>query len=115
MKPRKPKNYTVDAKGVSLGRLASKIAQLLRGKNEVDFVPHENPLVFVRVTNVSELKFTPKKKAEVRYRHTGWPGGLKQPTLATLGPERTLRLAVLRMLKKNRLRTKLMKHLTIEL
>ncbi len=115
---RKQKNYNLDAAGIPLGRLASRIAELLRGKKERNYVPHLDPLVIVKVKNLDKIVLTGKKASEKIYRHhSGHPGGLKEvkyPDLVKKNPDRALKLAVLRMLHKNRLRAKLMKRLIVE-
>lgn len=112
------KNYDIDAGGKSLGRLASEIASLLRGKREISYTPHLDPMITVRVFNVGKMILTGKKETQkVHYHYTGYQGGLKMikyPDLIKKDFGRGLKLAVLRMLNKNRLRAKLMKRLTIE-
>lgn len=109
------KTYNFDASSERLGRLASKVAQILKGKNEVDFEPHKNPDIKVLVKNISKIKLSsPFKKTKVQYYHTNYPGGLREISFKTMGPKKALQLAVLRMLSKNRLRAKLMKNLVIE-
>ena len=114
----KPKTYNIDAAGKSLGRLASEIATLLRGKREVNYFPHLDPMVTVKVTGIDKILLTGKKAVQKVYRHhTGYPGGLKTIGYLELikkGRGRALKLAVTRMLHKNRLRAKLMKRLIIE-
>lgn len=116
--PTKSKNYNIDATGKSLGRLATEIATFLRGKNEVNYLPSLDPMITVRVFNLNKIVLTGKKASEkIYYHYTGYPGGLKKvkyPDLIKKGSGRALRLAVLRMLHKNRLRAKLMKRLIIE-
>lgn len=108
----------MDAAGKSLGRLASDIAVTLRGKKEVSYVPYLDPMVTVKVTNIDKVVLTGKKFTGKLYRHhTGWPGGLKTIKYSDLIKKdkgRALKLAVLRMLNKNRLRAKLMKRLIIK-
>lgn len=111
----KIKVYEIDASGKSLGRLATEVAQTLRGKREVDFTPYKLPGILVKVSNISKIKsLSFQKKTRPYYYHTGWPGGLKEIDRRKMAPARLLRLAVLRMLKKNRLRAKLMKNLSIK-
>ncbi|MDO8574676.1 MAG: 50S ribosomal protein L13 [bacterium] len=113
----KPKTYNIDAEGKSLGRLASEIATLLRGKREINYFPHLDPMITVKVTGINKVLLTGKKAVQKIYRyHTGYPGGLKTVKYADLIKKdkgRALKLAVLRMLNKNRLRAKLMKRLII--
>lgn len=114
----KNKIYNIDAKGQSLGRLATNIATLLRGKKEVNYAPHLDPLIIVRVSNLDKVVLTGKKAEQKIYRHyTGYLGGLKEikyPDFIKKDKGRALKLAVLRMLHKNRLRSKLMRRLIIE-
>lgn len=114
----KPKIYNIDASGQSLGRLASDIAVTLRGKKEVNYVPYLDPMITVNITNIDKVVLTGKKFTGKLYRHhTGWPGGLKTIKYSDLIKKeegRALKLAVLRMLNKNRLRAKLMKRLIIK-
>ena len=114
----KPKNYNIDAAGKSLGRLASEIAVLLRGKKEINYFPHLDPMVTVKVANINKVLLTGRKSTQKIYRyHTGYPGGLKKVGYRELIKKdqgRALRMAVLRMLHKNRLRAKLIKRLVIE-
>ena len=114
----KTKIYNIDASGKPLGRLASDIAILLRGKREINYWPYLDPMITVRIFNLNKIVLTGKKASEkIYYHYTGYPGGLKKvkyPDLIKKDPGRALRLAVLRMLKKNRLRAKLIKRLIIE-
>src|ERR1700704_2360106 len=77
--------YVVDAQGKVLGRLASQIASRLRGKHKPEYTPHVDTGDFVVVVNAAKLRVT-GKKAELKtyYRHTGFPGGLKQTNFAKL-------------------------------
>jgi large subunit ribosomal protein L13 len=99
--------YLVDAQGKVLGRLASEVAKLLRGKSNPAFSPHVDCGDFVVVINAAGVGLTGKKlHNKIYYRHTGYPGGIKQTTAAQLlasHPERVLRKAVVGMLPKNRL------------
>lgn len=114
----KSKIYNIDAKGKSLGRLASDVAVTLRGKKEVNYVPYLDPLIIVNIANIDGLMLTGKKiYQKIYHHHTGYPGGLKTVKYADLIKKdkgRALKLAVLRMLNKNRLRAKLMRRLIIE-
>lgn len=116
--PTKSKNYNIDAANKSLGRLATEVATMLRGKKEVNYLPHLDPMITVRVFNLDKIVLTGKKASQKLYYHyTGYPGGLKKVKYSDLikkSPGRALRLAVLRMLHKNRLRAKLIKRLIIE-
>ncbi len=108
----------IDAKGKSIGRIATQVAVALRGKSKPNFRPHLLPDVSVEVTNAKEMKISPTKKTLKTYKtYTGYPGGLKEKTLEMLiekkGYAEPLRLAVLGMLPGNKLRAKLIKRLTI--
>lgn len=73
--------YIVDAKGISLGRLASVVASILKGKNKPTYTPHVDTGDNVIVINAAEVKLTGKKAADkIYYRHSDYPGGLKQKT-----------------------------------
>lgn len=99
--------HLVDAQGKVVGRLASEVAKLLRGKGNPAFSPQVDCGDFVVVINAAKVKLTGKKRQDkIYYRHTGYPGGIKQMTAAqllTAHPERVLRKAVVGMLPKNRL------------
>ena len=109
----------IDAEGVVVGRLATFIANRLRGKHLPTYTPHVDMGDYVVVTNVDKVVFTGKKNTDkVYYRHTGHPGGIKQTTpekvLGGRFPERVLEKAVERMLpKESPLARKQMTHLRI--
>ncbi len=107
----------IDATNKILGRLATRIAEELRGKNLTTFRPDRLPDVTVKVSNVSKLKVSGQKLAQKKYhRYSGYPGGLKTETLAIAmakHPDRVLMLAVKRMLPDNRLRAVMLKRLII--
>jgi len=94
--------YEIDASNAVVGRLASIIAKILRGKNKATFTPHMDNGDFVVVKNIEKIKFTGKKfKDKKYYKHTGYPGGIKETTPEKLydkKPGETLKLAVKRML-----------------
>ena len=94
--------YEIDASNAVVGRLASIIALILRGKNKATFTPHMDNGDFVVVKNIEKLKFTGKKFQNKKYfRHTGYPGGIKETTPEKLydkKPGEALKLAVKRML-----------------
>ena len=110
--------YTIDAKNKILGRLATEIAVLLRGKNKPDFVPYKDMGDFVVVKNTDNIKVTGKKlEQKIYYRHTGYLGGLKKTPLKKLfkkDPAEVLKKAVFGMLPKNKLRAKQIKRLKTE-
>ena len=95
--------WIIDADGLVLGRLATVVAMYLRGKHKTTFTPHMDCGDNVIVINADKVKFTGKKTSDkVYYRHTGYPGGIKETTpekvLGGKFPERVLTLAVKRML-----------------
>jgi large subunit ribosomal protein L13 len=99
--------YLVDADARTLGRLATQIADLLRGKGKPQYTPHVDTGDFVIVVNAEKVRVTGKKlEQKIYYRHSGYPGGLKERTLAEQlerRPEDVLRRAVKGMLPRNRL------------
>ncbi|MDC0215686.1 50S ribosomal protein L13 [Candidatus Pelagibacter sp.] len=94
--------YLIDGTNAVVGRLASIIAKILRGKHKATFTPHMDNGDFVVVNNIENIKFTGKKFEEkIYYRHTGYPGGIKKSTPKNLydkKPGEALKLAVKRML-----------------
>jgi large subunit ribosomal protein L13 len=100
----------VDANGQTLGRLATQLADALRGKRKPEYTPHVDTGDFVIVINAEKISVTGNKRAEKRYyRHSGYPGGLKSRTLEEMlerRPEEVIRLAVKGMLPRNRLARK---------
>ena len=100
----------VDATGLTLGRLATQIADALRGKNKPEYTPHVDTGDFVVVVNAERISVTGNKLADKKYyRHSGYPGGLKVRTLAEQlerRPEEVIRHAVKGMLPRNRLARK---------
>lgn len=110
--------HEIDASGKVLGRLASEIAMILRGKDTPAFVRHRTPDVSVKVTNASELLLANKKRLGTTYkRHSHYPGGLKRETMehviATKGYGELIRRAVYGMLPDNKLRKGMMQRLEI--
>ncbi len=109
--------YIIDAKDKIVGRLATKIATILRGKHKPVFTPHVDTGDFVIVINADKIKFTGKKlEKKVYYRHTGYIGNLKATSAKEMlqkKPEEIIRLAVKGMLPKNKMRKKLLKKLRI--
>ena len=97
----------VDADGRTLGRLATEIADVLRGKHKPVYTPHVDTGDFVVVVNAEKVRVTGKKlEQKIYYRHSGYPGGLRQRTLAEQlerRPEEVIRRAVRGMLPKNKL------------
>lgn len=98
--------FIVDAEGKTLGRLASEVATLIRGKHKTTFTPHVDTGDFVVVINAEKIELTGKKWSDkIYYKHTGHPGGLKQTTankMRDTKPEKMIELAVHGMLPKTR-------------
>ena len=96
--------YVVDAEGQTLGRLASEIAKVLRGKNKPEFTPHIDTGDYVIVINAEKVKVTGKKlQQKIYYNHSDYVGGMRETTLAELlakKPEKVIELAVKGMLPK---------------
>ncbi|MEK7514614.1 MAG: uL13 family ribosomal protein [Patescibacteria group bacterium] len=112
------KEYTLDAKGKKLGRVASEAAKILLGKDKSDFMKNTVALVKVKVVNASGLLITEKKKCEKTYaRYSGYPGGLRHESLEDIiekkGCKAALWEAVYGMLPGNKLRTPRLKNLII--
>ncbi|MBD1372332.1 50S ribosomal protein L13 [Hazenella sp. IB182357] len=109
--------YVVDAKGKTLGRLATEVATLLRGKHKPQFTPHVDTGDFVVIINAAEIELTGKKlDQKMYYRHTGYPGGLRSINARDLRekrPERMLELAVKGMLPKGSLGRQQLKKLKV--
>ena len=96
--------YVVDAEGATLGRLASEIAKVLRGKNKPEYTPHIDTGDYVIVVNAEKVKVTGKKlQQKIYYNHSDYVGGMKETTFAELlakKPEKVIELAVKGMLPK---------------
>ena len=99
--------YVVDAEGQTLGRLATQLADALRGKRKPDFTPHIDTGDFVVVINAEKIRVTGDKLNQKTYwRHSGYPGGIKSRTLSEMlekQPEEVIRKAVKGMLPRNKL------------
>ena len=112
------KEYEINVGNKSLGRVASEIASILRGKNSVDFKPNIAPKVQVKILNLSKIKLTGNKMKEKNYkRYSGYPGGLKTisfESMFTKDPEETFRKVVRGMLPNNKLRKEMLKNLVFE-
>lgn len=113
-----PQWHVVDATDQPLGRLATRVASLLRGKHRPTFTPNLDMRDFVVVVNASKVRFTGKNKMQQKtyYRHSQYPGGLKAVTLEKMmatHPERVIEHAVRGMLPHNRLGAKLRGHLKV--
>jgi large subunit ribosomal protein L13 len=109
--------YVVDARGQTLGRLATRVASVLRGKHKPIYSPAVDVGDYVVVVNAEKVHVTGRKlDQKIYYRHSGYPGGLKEITLRNLlqkYPARVIEHAVRGMLPKNRLGRKLFKHLKV--
>ncbi|MCH7488393.1 MAG: 50S ribosomal protein L13 [Chloroflexi bacterium] len=109
--------HVVDAEERPLGRLASEVAVLLRGKYRPTYTPHMDNGDFVVVVNASKVKVTGAKMQQKLYRrHSGYPGGLKEtplPVMLERHPDRVVQLAVKGMLPHNRLGRKILRHLKV--
>ena len=109
--------HVVDADGLVLGRLASEVARVLRGKHKPTFAPHVDTGDHVIVVNASRVVMTSEKaQSKVAYRHSGYPGGLKSRTYAELlatRPEEVVRRAVKGMLPKGRLGRQMLNKLKV--
>lgn len=109
----------IDASNKPLGRLASEVALILRGKNKADFERHIDAGDFVEVFNFNSIKITgDKKEKKMYYNHSGYPGGIKEINLKDLwtkNPQEILKKAVYGMLPKNKLRPKMFKRLIIKM
>jgi len=112
-----PKWLVVDADGAVLGRMASKIAPILMGKNKPTYTPHIDTGDFVVVLNAEKVRVTGKKAQDKEYDHyTHFAGGRKVVSFADMmakKPERVIELAVRRMLPKNKLGRKMLKKLKV--
>jgi large subunit ribosomal protein L13 len=109
--------YLIDAEGQVLGRVATTVAQLLRGKGKPTFTPHMDGGDFVVVVNAEKIVVTGTKETDKKYyRHSGYPGGLRETTLKEMRarhPIRILEAAVRGMLPKNRLGERIYHHLKV--
>src|SRR3990167_6139731 len=112
------KEYQIDAAGRTLGRVASEAAKALMGKMRADYTPNKNSNVKVSVTNAGKLYIRERKRSRTVYTtYSGYPGGLKKETLASLtarkGNAEAVRRAVARMLPRNTMHTPRLKNLSI--
>ena len=109
--------YHVDAEGQVVGRLAARVAKLVRGKTHPNYSPHVNPNIHVVITNADKVVFTGKKlRDKVYYHHSGWRTGIKSITAGDQlkkHPERILEKAIYGMLPKNALGRQLNRNLRI--
>lgn len=109
--------YVIDASGQTLGRLASEVASILRGKHKPTYTPHVDTGDFVIVINADKIVLTGNKLDQKMYRrHSGYPGGLKEMTYRNLlnkRPEKAIEIAVKGMLPHNRLGRKMFTKLKV--
>ncbi len=109
--------YEADASKFTLGRLASKVAVVLRGKHKVTFTPHMDVGDFVVVTNADQVMLTGRKLTQKKYHHySGYPGGIRTKTLQDrlkTEPDRVIRDAVYNMIDSNRLRKHILRRLKV--
>ncbi|NLM38464.1 MAG: 50S ribosomal protein L13 [Firmicutes bacterium] len=109
--------YLIDAKDKTLGRLASQVAAILKGKHKPTYTPHVDAGDHVIIINADKIRLTGKKLQDKKYyRHSGYPGGIKEITAGDLlqrHPERVIKTAVWGMLPHNRLGRKMIKKLKI--
>lgn len=112
------KKQVIDAKDQILGRLATQAAALLRGKHKANFSYRMDNGDFVEIINASQIKVSGKKmEQKTYYTHSGWIGNLKSEQMDKLfakNPEKIIKLAISRMLPKNKLRAKMLARLTIQ-
>lgn len=110
--------YTLDAQNKKIGRIATQAAVFLMGKNNPDYARNSIPNITVEITNASKASVDTKKLTQKTYsRYSGYPGGLKQPTMSKViekkGYSELFKEAVSGMLPKNKLRQKMMNNLTV--
>ena len=110
--------WVIDAEDVVLGRLSTRVASVLRGKHRPTFTPHADAGDFVVVVNADKIKLTGRKREQkTYYRHSGWPGGLREinadKVLTGAHPERVVESAVRGMLPHNSLGRKLFRKLKV--
>lgn len=111
--------HEINAQGKKIGRVASLAASILMGKNRVDFARNKLPDVKVKITNASKVDVTEKKLQSKTYKkYSGYPGGLKETSMkkvvADKGLKEVMKVAVYGMLPTNKLRSKMIKNLTVE-
>lgn len=109
--------YVVDASGQVLGRLATQIARYLRGKHKPEYTPHADTGDYIVVLNASQVKITGRKAQDkIYYRHSGYPGGIKETTFEKMQakhPTRIIENAVKGMLPKNPLGRSMLRKLKV--
>lgn len=109
--------YVVDAEGLTLGRMSTEVARILRGKHKAMYTPHLDTGDHVIIVNADKVVLTANKaEAKQVYHHTGYPGGIRSTTYATLlaeKPEEAVRRTIRGMLPKNRLGRQMLKKLKV--
>jgi large subunit ribosomal protein L13 len=109
--------WVIDAKGQSLGRLASTVARVLRGKHKATFTPHVDTGDFVIIVNARQVRLTGSKAVrKMYYRHSGYPGGIHEESYRHLSarmPDQPIKLAVRGMLPKNTLGRQMLRKLRV--
>ena len=112
------KKHTIDAAGMTVGRVASQAAKMLMGKTSASYTPHIQSNVEVMITNASRLQITERKRlGKIYSTYSGHPGGQRRESLSALlarkGPEEVLRRAIMRMLPRNATRAVRLKRLQV--
>ncbi len=112
------KEFTIDATGKAVGRVATSVVKILRGKDSASFERNIAPKVIVTVTNASKMSVTAKKAKDKKYyNYSGYPGGMRERSLAQVADKKgyaeVLRIAVKGMLPTNKLQAVMMKNLKI--
>ncbi len=114
----KRETHKINAEDAILGRLATKVSLLLRGKNKPEYAPNKDVGDFVVIENVDKIKVTGNKESQKKYyRHSGYLGSLKEESYQNLSkrrPGETFRKAVYGMLPKNKLRSQMIKRLKLK-
>lgn len=109
------KLHKIDAENKAIGRLATQIALILRGKNKVEYLPHIDMGDLVQIINIAKVKFSGKKIEQKKYyKYSGYPGGLKTKKIADLKPADILKRAVRDMLPPTKHRVNMLKRLIIK-
>jgi len=108
------KLHQIDAKGKSVGRLATQIALILRGKNKVEYLPHLDIGDMVQISNIDKLKFSGKKmEQKIYHSYSGFPGGLKTKKIKDMSAPQILKEAVRDMLPKTKHRINMLRRIII--
>lgn len=109
------KLHKIDAENKVIGRLATQIALILRGKNKVEYLPHIDMGDLVQIINIAKIKFSGKKIEQKKYyKYSGYPGGLKTKKMSDLKPADILKRAVRDMLPPTKHRVNMLKRLIIK-